>query len=155
MKKTEIKKIFFEKGAIAFQKITGYAHHCYCCPICKKIFPFQALESGVLTLERVPPEKLGGMPIALTCKQCNSTAGYSIDAAIVNRSKLNKSIEALVRKNGNYEGRAILEIGGETINVNLEVHGGSVTIKPLKEINNPVKLSFLKDYMMRLHKEEE
>lgn len=153
MKKTEIKKTFFEKGAKAFQKITGYGHRCYCCPICKKIFPFQALESGVLTLEHVPPEKLGGKPIALTCMQCNATAGYSIDAAIVNRDKLNKSVEALVRKKGNYEGKYSLKMGGETINVNLEVHDGNVTIKPPKEINNPVKLSFLKDYIMRLHKE--
>lgn len=149
--KNELKRIFFEKGAMAFQKITRYKQHCYCCPICKKIFTLEALESDVLTLEHVPPKKLGGRSIALTCKQCNSVAGYSIDASIINREKLNKSIDALVK--GNFEGRTTLKIGGESINVNLEVHDGSVTIKPSKAINNPAKLSFLKDYMKRLYKE--
>lgn len=79
-------------------------------------------------MEHVHSEKLGGKPIALTCKQCNSTTGYTIDAAIVNRDKLNKSVEALVRKNGSYEGNYSLKMGGETINVNLEVHNGNVTI---------------------------
>ncbi len=153
MNKLELKKIFFEKGAKAFQKITKFEHPCYCCPICRNIFPFEAIDTGMLTLEHVPPAKLGGKPIALTCKKCNSIAGYSIDAAIVNREKLGKSIDALVNKKGNFEGRATLEIGGETINVILDVNEGIVKIKPPKEINDPSKISFLKDYMMQLSKD--
>ena len=54
----------------------------YACPICSLLLPREATDSGDLTLEHVPPEPVGGKGIVLTCKQCNSTAGHTVDAAL-------------------------------------------------------------------------
>ena len=153
MRKQKIKQKLFDKGVEALQKITGKKLELYLCPICANGFNRHDLDTGTLTLEHVPPKSLRGKTTVLTCKKCNSTAGHSIDAAIVNRERLFSSIEALVQKSGSFEGRADLEIGGKTANVNLQVDNGSVTIKPVKERNPPETLKSLKDYMIKLAQE--
>jgi hypothetical protein len=151
MNKNELKKQYFEKGAAALRRITSIDQDCYCCPLCQRLFIFQAIDEGVLTLEHAPPEKVGGRPLALTCKECNSISGYSIDAAVVNREKMLDAAKAITGQNPNYEGRASLEMGGESINVKLIVNGGSVSILPPQKINNPKKLEMYKAYLMNLH----
>ncbi len=57
----------------------------YICPLCIKCFTKKALEQShpnCLTLEDVPPKKLGGKPLTLTCKKCNNTTGSSLDAQL-------------------------------------------------------------------------
>ncbi len=153
MNKSERKKQYFEKGAAALKRITSIDQDCYCCPLCQRLFIFQAIEAGVLTLEHAPPEKVGGKPVALTCKECNSISGYSIDAAVVNREKMLDATKAITGQNPNYEGGASLEMGGESINVKVVVNNGRVSILPPKEINNPKKLEMYKTYLMNLHDE--
>ena len=87
MNKDKLKRQYFKKGARALKKLISIDQDCYCCPLCKKMFLPKALEVGILTLEHAPPKEVGGRPLALTCKECNSIAGYSIDAAVVNREK--------------------------------------------------------------------
>ncbi len=153
MNKNELKKRYFEKGATALRRVTSIDQDYYCCPLCKRLFISQAIEDGILTLEHAPPEKVGGRPLALTCKDCNSISGYSIDAAVVNRKKLFDAVKAITGQNPNYEGRASMKMGGESINVRLVVNEGSISIKPPQEINNPKKLEMYKAYMMNLHDE--
>jgi hypothetical protein len=63
----------------------------YACPLCLEInheerraqfrvFVEAALMDGSLTVEHVPSESLGGRPLVLTCRVCNSTAGTGLDA---------------------------------------------------------------------------
>lgn len=61
----------------------------YICPLCIRCFGKNALDQvhpNCLTLEDVPPKKLGGKPFTLTCKKCNNTTGSLLDA------QLNKKI---------------------------------------------------------------
>ena len=58
------------------------------CPICFKLFSEKDLDLSIdnhLTLEDVPPKSLGGKPLTLTCKDCNSRSGYSLDKNLLQR----------------------------------------------------------------------
>jgi len=151
MKNSELKRKFFEKGAAALKNISAIDQERYCCPICTRLFIPEALKVNVLTLEHAPPKKVGGKPLALTCKDCNSVAGYSVDLAVVQRQKLFDFAKALTGQKTNFKGRATFMVGGETLNINFERVEGSPSIKPLKQINDPKKLKAYQDYMMHLH----
>ncbi len=151
MNKDKLKRQYFKKGARALKKLISIDQDCYCCPLCKKMFLPKALEVGILTLEHAPPKEVGGRPLALTCKECNSIAGYSIDAAVVNRERLLDAVKGITGQKRNYKGRATLSMGGEEINVKLEVDEGSISLKPPQKINNPKKLAAYKNYMMHLY----
>ncbi|MBI4936404.1 MAG: hypothetical protein HY828_21200 [Actinobacteria bacterium] len=58
----------------------------YPCPICLTLHDRGSATDGRLTLEHVPPRRLGGRPIVLTCKRCNSDAGSSVDIDWINQS---------------------------------------------------------------------
>lgn len=63
----------------------------YVCPLCKKTFNLQKLGDkvgDVLTLEDVPPKSLGGSPILVTCKNCNSKCGHDIDNWLLHELEL-------------------------------------------------------------------
>ena len=59
----------------------------YICPICGLLFQEESLDQkspNPLTLEDVPPKKLGGKPIILTCKNCNNKlGGTKLDAKLI------------------------------------------------------------------------
>jgi hypothetical protein len=60
----------------------------YICPLCFDVFFEKNLEpttTNYLTLEDIPPKSLGGKPLALTCKSCNSKSGHELDAHLLNR----------------------------------------------------------------------
>jgi hypothetical protein len=54
----------------------------YLCPICFEPYFINDLDTNLpnfLTIEDVPPKKLGGNAKLLTCKKCNSLCGHSLD----------------------------------------------------------------------------
>lgn len=60
----------------------------YICPLCFEVFFEKDLDITVenhLTLEDIPPKKLGGNPKALTCKKCNNESGKKLDVHLLNR----------------------------------------------------------------------
>lgn len=60
----------------------------YICPLCFDAFFQKDLDNSVpnpLTLEDIPPVSLGGKPLALTCKKCNSISGHELDVHLLNR----------------------------------------------------------------------
>jgi hypothetical protein len=59
----------------------------YACPCCLGLFTREAAKSGLLTEEHVPPKKLGGQPLVLSCRNCNSEAGRLFDAHAVTRAR--------------------------------------------------------------------
>jgi hypothetical protein len=57
----------------------------FICPLCLHGFTVESLNQSYpnpLTIEHVPPKSVGGKPLMLLCKKCNSTQGYSLDQAI-------------------------------------------------------------------------
>ena len=57
-------------------------------------------------------------------EDCNSVAGYTVDAAVKNREKFIDLNLAMAGKGGSYQGKARLTTGGVTTNVRLEFEGG-------------------------------
>lgn len=59
----------------------------FICPLCFRILNIALLGEQVnnfITIEHIPPENLGGKPLILTCKDCNSTCGHDLDVYLRN-----------------------------------------------------------------------
>lgn len=57
----------------------------YICPLCHKSFTEKDLDQALqnpLTIEDVPPKKLNGKPLLLTCKKCNNENGSIYDSEL-------------------------------------------------------------------------
>ena len=73
---------------IPFVSSDGVEFHmadAYICPLCLKAY---AIGNKELTLEHVPPESVGGKPILVTCKTCNSNRGADIDVFLTNELEI-------------------------------------------------------------------
>jgi hypothetical protein len=126
----------FDLGATA---ISNLSHHrnLYACPICRTLFTVEAITVGVLTLEHVPQRSQGGRGIALTCKDCNNTAGDSIDAAVDRREKDIAFFEAMAGKASDYRGRARFSVGDTTTNAELKFEQGGFQVEIHQKRNHP------------------
>lgn len=51
----------------------------YACPCCLTCYPRHAVATGELTEEHVPPRRLGGRGMLLTCATCNNRSGTDFD----------------------------------------------------------------------------
>lgn len=74
--------------AIPFVSSDGVNFHmadAYICPLCLHTY---AIGNTELTLEHVPPESVGGKPILVTCKACNSNYGSDIDVCLMNELEI-------------------------------------------------------------------
>jgi hypothetical protein len=56
----------------------------FVCPTCFRYFRRNALDmdESPITIEHVPPESLGGLPITLTCRICNNWAGRELESSL-------------------------------------------------------------------------
>lgn len=73
---------------IPFVSSDGVEFHmtdAYICPLCLHAY---AIGNKELTLEHVPPESVGGKPILITCKSCNSNLGAEIDVCLMNELEI-------------------------------------------------------------------
>lgn len=53
----------------------------FICPLCHRVFTKDKWQD--LTLEHVPPERVGGKAIVVTCAACNSISGFTLDTHLV------------------------------------------------------------------------
>ncbi len=85
----------------------------YICPLCVQLFTKEALDQqkhpNPLTLEDVPPKAVGGKPVLLTCKNCNSTSGRKLDIELI------KKINWLDFNN---------KVPGTVVGTKIELHNG-------------------------------
>lgn len=82
-----LREQWFHRGVEAFQRAAPGAPEAYPCPLCARGFSREALDDRTLTIEHAPPESLGGRPVCLTCKECNSSAGHTVDAHMQRRER--------------------------------------------------------------------
>lgn len=68
----------------------------YACPECGLMLPVEALDTGELTDEHVPPQALDGKRLVLTCRSCNNRVGTRLDAEAVKE----RDTAALLRGDG-------------------------------------------------------
>jgi len=72
-------------GETSNGKIVEIKEPLYICPLCLRGYTKIALSQNIpnpLTLEDVPPKSLGGKPLILTCKECNSRSGSLLDGVL-------------------------------------------------------------------------
>lgn len=91
MRKTASKRRLelFQYGAKAAARYRDGDESLYFCPICSQGYDEGSAISGEgLTLEHIPPDSANGKPLLLTCRDCNSRAGQTIDAAFDNKNRV-------------------------------------------------------------------
>lgn len=74
----ERKERWVREGIAITDAITKNGAGRYLCPLCLEWFA----DLDNLTLEHAPPESIGGRHVAVTCEQCNSTGGHTVDHEI-------------------------------------------------------------------------
>lgn len=89
---------WFREGARALRSVLhrqGRAHllpsdvDLYPCPLCLDgLYGIDAVDTGELTREHVPPHSLGGRSLALTCRACNNDSGTLYDAEAEKQQRL-------------------------------------------------------------------
>jgi len=83
-----LRAAWFERAADALQRVLPKAPRCYVCPLCIRGFARAAIDHRVLTLEDVPPKALGGSPLVLTCQECNTRHGGTLDSQVAGMENL-------------------------------------------------------------------
>lgn len=130
----------FARGAEAARRIDANLHQeTYFCPICETDFSRADAEEGELTLEHVPPDALGGDPILLTCRACNSFAGHELDAEAANRQQIIEFAEGLSGRRPIVDQMARLNLAGEVVNIllNSDPQANRIELAVLGEVNDP------------------
>ncbi len=79
---------WFDRGAACVPVFWPGLAGVYKCPICVIDFPREAVATGVLTAEDVPPRSVGGRKLLLTCEGCNGGAGREFDAHLAKRDAI-------------------------------------------------------------------
>lgn len=144
------KQHLFDQGVAAANKVWGMIGQ-YVCPLCQVQLDGEALDSGALTLEHVPPEAIGGSAIILSCRRCNNTAGHTLDAAAASREALQEFQRMMLDAEVGAMGRAIITWGNERLTVDVEVdEDGTTGFKVVGKLNDPAKVRAATAYMQRL-----
>ena len=80
-----------QQAILAVDASSGEKHPltypCYVCPLCDKLFLEEDVASSRVTLEHVPPGKLGGYKRLLVCKECNNSQGSNLESHLINEIK--------------------------------------------------------------------
>jgi len=96
--KDEKRLKWFKFGVDALQRARPNTPRVYKCPLC--IRDFDTVDS--LTFEDVPPKNVGGKPLVLTCKKCNSTSGHVLDSHIRSGRDLQEIAEGKREAQGDF-----------------------------------------------------
>ena len=144
----------FVRGSEAAERGLGVAPGTYVCPLCARPFQRNSLDSGELTLEHVPPSSVGGRGIVLVCRDCNSRAGHTIDAAIAGRETAFAFQASVAGMDTDAVSVTRVSIGGETLNATFERDEGWGGIKVLPDRNDPAALARLNDLFDRFERGE-
>ena len=127
---------FWQAGADAFGQLGLDLPRYYLCPLCLHGFDEDSISS--LSWEDVPPKSMGGKPLLLTCRTCNSVAGHEVDhhgqKAERFRAFTAREVDATLPARLSTEGLA-------DVNVNVSwTDDGSMAVAGIKESNNPQTL---------------
>ena len=137
----------FRYGSKAIAKyLNGDTSHYYC-PICGDGYPESSAVMGSdLTLEHVPPKSIGGKPILLTCRKCNSSAGHTIDVTMASKKKLEDFAKII---SGREKGKIPYgRISFEDISVAATICSEtSFDIMPISKANSPSTIERYREHL--------
>lgn len=152
----------FDRGASSIERdfpgfLAGQARRelppVYLCPICRRGFVREAALVGELTAEHVPPRSLGGPPLVLTCRRCNSVSGRGLDIHarrrewihdIFSTNPTGRVVQRAKMRMGETEVDAVITSEGREISLDLTNNPAGVaeSFKPALEALQPFTLSF-------------
>ena len=128
-------RAWFDLGADAVARWWPHAPRGYVCSLCGQHFTEDGLADGSLTLEHSPPRVLRALKpkaIALTCRPCNSSSGWELDAqAAALQDILDFARGAMARPAA---GR--INIGGHWLNIELKAEGDTVHMEVVERRND-------------------
>ena len=140
----------FRYGSTAIAKYTNGDFSLYYCPICGVGYPEPSAITGEdLTLEDVPPKSIGGKPILLTCRRCNSSSGHAIDVCTASKRKFEKFGRVVC---GQEKGRipfVTLSMTDFSIAASICAED-SFDVRPLPNANAPATIEKYKDHLINL-----
>jgi hypothetical protein len=129
------KREWFKRGAAAFERVCPgtYDQPTYPCPICLTPFTEEALASGRLSSEHVPPESVGGRDLLLTCKVCNNSAGTKLDV----NATVKESVQSVMAGQREHRERVKATIGELRVNAQVHFSGGRYSLIVPRHVNKP------------------
>ena len=138
MSNKERRLSIFRYGSKAIAKYRNGDSSLYYCPICSLGYPVSSAITGdYLTIEHIPPESAGGKPILLTCRNCNSLAGHTIDVSIAAKKKFEEFENIVFGQDKGTIPFATLSLGD--LQVATSIHKeDSLDIRPLEKANSPI-----------------
>ena len=141
----------FDRGVAALRNVVSVSldEDRYACPLCMRAFTRQHLEQGFLSLEHVPPRSMGGRPLVLTCVDCNSGAGHTIDAAAHRRAEMWRFARVVGKDEGSYSAPLRMKIKGEKLTVRATLGGATNDLRLDQELNNPESLRRLREALQK------
>lgn len=114
------------------------------CPQCLRAHGPEAIQTGVLTLEHVPPAKVGGKPVTLTCKEpCNNRHGSKIDKHLIQLLRMQDALEG----HGAVPGSALGRTGSFAANIAWATGTGAdpTVVRFVKNGGNPAVIQEIHD----------
>ena len=105
-----------------------------------------ALDEGRLALEHAPPEAVGGKPVCLTCRDCNSHAGRTVDAYMARRETAYDLLLGTMQR----PRPARLEVGGAKMNVDYYHGAGGILVRGIPKANPPLAPDHLRAEMHKV-----
>jgi hypothetical protein len=125
----------------------------YVCPVCDVPWGEQAIDTGELTAEHVPPESFGGRELVLTCKRCNNEAGFTIDADARRKENvvdaviggLTKTLRVRVSHRG-LRVNARLKVRGDTTVLDVGLNNHPDALRAFREAGPPTQTEVTVDF---------
>lgn len=140
----------FRYGSTAIAKHTNGDSSLYYCPICGVGYPESSAIAGTdLTLEDVPPKSVGGKPILLTCRRCNSSAGHKIDVCAASKRKFEEFGRVVCGQENGTIPFVTLTMGDFSIATSICTQR-SFDVMPLPNANPPATIEKYKAYLGNL-----
>ena len=138
----------FRYGSKAIAKYRNGDSSLYYCPICGLGYPeASAIAGDNLTLEHIPPDSIGGKPILMTCRNCNSLAGRTIDVSIASKKKFGEFEDIVFGQKKGIVPSVTLSLGD--LHVAAAIHKeNSFDIRPIENANSPIILDMYKKHLM-------
>jgi len=119
----------------------------YVCPLCLDGLTIEELDTGELTVEHVPPAKLGGSELVLTCKQCNNRDGGKFDGQAHREDRLRRLLS------GQAERPETVTFAVDGVGTRVEMRTAGPTgmlFLPVLGINNPADEARMEEHMREL-----
>ena len=122
---------WFDLGAEAFARFSGRERLGYVCPLCGRLFTAESADQ--LSVEHAPPRSVGGRPVALTCRDCNSAAGSTVDRHL----RSHENVLDFLARTAVRPVEGLLDIGGYVQRVEIRNSGDSLLVFGIPKANSP------------------